>query len=97
MNLGQAIKDLRKTKGVKQGDFAIECGITPAYLSQIENNKREPNLSTLKLISEKLETPLPVIFFKSLNDEDIPDEKKEIYKFIHPSLNELIHSVFFQK
>ena len=46
MNLGQAIKDLRKTKGIKQGDFAIECGITPAYLSQIENNKREPNLST---------------------------------------------------
>lgn len=97
MNLGQAIKDLRKDKGIKQGAFANQCGITPAYLSQIENNRREPNLSTLKLISEKLDTPLPVIFFKSMNDEDIPDDKKEIYKFIYPSLNELVHSVFFQK
>ena len=94
MNLGQAIKELRIKKGLNQGEFALECGITQAYLSQIENNKKEPNLSTLKIISKILDTPLPVIFFKALNDEDIPNNKKEIYKTISPSLNELVSSVF---
>lgn len=62
MDLGQTIKSIRKQKGLKQNQFAELCEITQAYLSQIENNLKEPNLSTLKVISDKLETPLPILF-----------------------------------
>jgi transcriptional regulator with XRE-family HTH domain len=95
MNLGQAIKELRIKKGFNQGDFAAKCNITQAYLSLIENNKKEPNLSTLKKISSILDTPLPIIFFRAINEEDIPKENKEIYNTISPSINELISTVFF--
>ena len=51
MNLGNVIKNTRKKKGQTQTEFASLCGITQTYLSQIENNSKEPNLSILKVIS----------------------------------------------
>ena len=68
MNLGDTIYNLRKNKGLAQIELAKMTGITQAYLSGIENNKREPNLSTLKKLSENLGIPLPIIFFFSLDE-----------------------------
>jgi transcriptional regulator with XRE-family HTH domain len=34
---------LREKAGVTQADLAIQAGITPAYLSMIENGKRLPS------------------------------------------------------
>ncbi|WP_319231092.1 helix-turn-helix transcriptional regulator [Draconibacterium orientale] len=97
MNLGDAIKTQRKRLNLSQGELAGAMGITQAYLSQIEKNKKEPNLSTLKLLSEKLDIPLPVLFFKSLDDSDVPNEKKEAYGIINKSLNEMVNSIFFSE
>jgi XRE family transcriptional regulator, regulator of sulfur utilization len=94
MNLGKIIKDIRKQKKFTQNQFAEMCNITQAYLSQIENNAKEPNLSTLKTISEKLETPLPIMFFLSLENSDIKPEKEEAYKMIAPSVQSLISKFF---
>ena len=66
MDLGKTIKKIRKQKRQTQGEFALSCGITQTYLSQIESNLKEPNLSTLKSISESLNVPLPILFFLSL-------------------------------
>ena len=63
MDLGSVIKKIRKQKELTQNEFASLCGITQTYLSQIENNLKEPILSTLKSISEKLNMPLPIMFF----------------------------------
>lgn len=94
MDLGLAIKSIRKQKGLKQNLFAELCEITPSYLSQIENNNKEPNLSTLKVISNKLGTPLPILFFLSLDNEDIKPEKKEAFKMIAPSIKSLVNQFF---
>jgi transcriptional regulator with XRE-family HTH domain len=74
MNLGNAIQSVRKHKGIKQGDMVERTKLTQGYLSQIENNKKDPNLSSLKKISDALEVPLPVIFFLALDNEDIPEK-----------------------
>ncbi|WP_373262779.1 helix-turn-helix domain-containing protein, partial [Bacteroides thetaiotaomicron] len=42
MNIGKIIKETRKSKGLKQQSFAKMCGITQTYLSQIENNVKDP-------------------------------------------------------
>ena len=97
MNLGDAIKTQRKRLNLSQGALAEAMGITQAYLSQIEKNKKEPNLSTLKLLSEKLDIPLPVLFFKALDDSDVPVEKKDAYGIINKSLNEMVNSIFFSE
>ena len=94
MDLGQTIKSLRKQKGLKQNQFAKICDITQAYLSQIENNNKEPNLSTLKVISDNLGTPLPILFFLSIDDKDISKEKEEAFKIIAPSVKSLINQFF---
>lgn len=94
MDLGLAIKSIRKQKGLKQTQFAELCDITQAYLSQIENNNKEPNLSTLKVISSNLGTPLPILFFLSIDDDDISPEKKDAFKIIAPSVKSLINQFF---
>lgn len=94
MDLGTVIKNIRKVKGQTQTEFATLCGITQTYLSQIEGNSKEPNLSTLKEISFHLEVPLPIIFFLSLNEQDISPEKKEAFKMLEPSVKKLINEFF---
>ena len=94
MDLGLAIKSIRKQKGLKQNQFAELCEITPSYLSQIENNNKEPNLSILKIISNNLGTPLPILFFLSLDNDDINPEKEEAFKMIAPSIKSLVNQFF---
>lgn len=96
MNLGHTIKHIRKQKKISQIRFAHLCGFTQAYLSQIENNLKEPTLSTLKTISTKLDTPLPIIFFLSLDKNDIKPEKEEAFEIIAPSVHSLVNKFFIE-
>ena len=90
MNLGNAIKTLRKHKDIKQYAFAELCGLSQTYLSQIENNQKEPNISTLKLITEKLNVALPLLFFLAIDADDIPESKKQAFQIIGPTVKQLI-------
>ena len=94
MDLGVTIKNIRKQKGQTQSEFASACGISQTYLSQIENNQREPNLSTLKIISNELNVPLPILFFLSLNIDDIQQSKREAFEIISPSVKSLVNEFF---
>jgi transcriptional regulator with XRE-family HTH domain len=94
MDLGTTIKNIRKQKGQTQGEFAALCGITQTYLSQIESNRKEPNLSTLKLISEQLNVPLPILFFLSMTDDDVPSSKRKAFGIIGPSVKSFVNEFF---
>jgi transcriptional regulator with XRE-family HTH domain len=94
MDLGSAIKKIRKQKEMTQEVFASKCEITQTYLSQIENNQKEPNLSTLKKIGETLNVPLPILFFLSMNDDDVSAEKKQAFTMINPAVKSLVHEFF---
>lgn len=94
MNLGATIKKLRKQRQMTQESFAEQCEITQTYLSLIENNQKEPNLSTLKNISEALNIPLPIIFYLSLDDNDISPEKRKAFTMIDPSVKLLVNEFF---
>jgi transcriptional regulator with XRE-family HTH domain len=94
MNLGQTISELREKRGMKQKDLAERTGLTQSYLSQIEANKKEPNLSTLKLIGEILGVPLPIIFFLAIDEQDLPERKKEAFDMLQPLIKNLINDFF---
>lgn len=94
MDLGSIIKSIRKKKGLTQSEFSESCGITQTYLSQIENNSKEPNLSTLKSISGSLDVPLPIIFFMSMTEDDVKPNKREAFKIISPSIKSLVNEFF---
>ena len=94
MDLGTTIKKIRQQKGVRQNSLAELSGITPTYLSQIESNQKEPNLSTLRAISEQLGMPLPILFFLSLDAEDVIPEKQIAYNHLAPSIKAMISEFF---
>jgi XRE family transcriptional regulator, regulator of sulfur utilization len=94
MNLGHTIKRLRKQKGLRQNAFAELCHFSPAYLSQIESNQKDPHLSILKDISTQLSIPLPILFFLALDETDIPERKQEAFKLIQPLVHNLINDFF---
>jgi len=94
MKIGKIIKSTRKKEGIQQKQLAADCGITPSYLSQIENGLKEPNISTLEAISKSLNIPLPILFYLSLDESDIPEEKRDSYKQLFPSINALIEKFF---
>ncbi|MGI6573355.1 MAG: helix-turn-helix domain-containing protein [Fermentimonas sp.] len=94
MDLGSIIKSIRKQKGLTQIEFASFCGITQTYLSQIESNRKEPNLSTLKRISNSLNIPLPILFFLSMTAEDVQPNKREAFEIVSPSVKSLVNEFF---
>lgn len=94
MNLGKTINNLRRKQGIKQGELAQRSNITQTYLSQIENNLKEPNLSTIKQISDALNIPLPYLFFLSMDESDIDESKREAFKIISPSVQSLVNEFF---
>lgn len=94
MDLGITIKKLRQQRGKSQVDFSNQCGITQTYLSQIECNKKEPNLSTLKSISDQLGVPLSIIFFLSTTKDDVHPSKMDAFGIIEPSVKNFINEFF---
>lgn len=94
MDIGKVIKEVRKSKGLKQQSFAKMCGITQTYLSQIENNVKEPTISLLKRIAENLHLPLPILYFLSLEKNDIEERKQDAYDLLMPSIKSLVNQFF---
>ena len=94
MDLGNIIKNIRKQKGLTQNEFASLCDITQTYLSQIECNLKEPNLSTLREISEKLNVPLPILFFLSMTVDDVQPSKRKAFEIVSPSVKSLVNEFF---
>ena len=48
------IRAWREYKQIKMNELANKVGISSAYLSQIENGKRNPTIDTLKSIAKEL-------------------------------------------
>ena len=94
MDIGTVIKEATKSKRIKQQSFAEMCGITQTYLSQIENNVKEPTISLLKRIAEKLHLPLPILYFLSLEKDDIEERKRDAYELLMPSIKSLVNQFF---
>lgn len=56
--IGRRIRSLRKESGLSLEDLASKTGFAKSYLSQIENRKREPPISTLAKIAWVLKVDL---------------------------------------
>lgn len=53
--LGSYIKEEMRKRGFSSRQFAIKCDITPAYISDIEKNKRVPSKEVLERFIRELE------------------------------------------
>lgn len=54
MNLAKRIRTSRETLGLTQEELATATGLTPQYISLIEQDKRIPSVSSLTKLVEEL-------------------------------------------
>lgn len=54
MNLAERIRTRRETLGLTQEGLATATGLTPQYISLIEQDKRVPSVSSLTKLAEEL-------------------------------------------
>ena len=94
MNLGTAVKTIRNNNGLKQNEFAERLGITQAYLSQIENNKKKPSLEVIEQIATSTNTPIPVLFWFSITEKDVSNKKLDSFKLLKPIVDKMLDSIF---
>jgi len=89
MNIGVAIKWIRKKLLISQQELASKCHLTQTSLSQIETGAKRPSRKTIDKVCSALDIPEPIIYLIALQDGDIPESKKQIYRLIYPSLRNL--------
>lgn len=59
---GEAIRRVRKQKGVSQESLALACGLDRTYISGIERGARNPSLTNVFKIAAALETDPAELF-----------------------------------
>lgn len=90
MDIGTAIKKLRKEKKISQKTLAEECQISVNALCQIENNISFPQKSTIRKICDALSIPTSYLLFFSISDEDVVEEKRQAFNCLNKSIEELL-------
>ncbi|MCP8969412.1 helix-turn-helix domain-containing protein [Ectobacillus ponti] len=59
MDVGATIREVRLRKGFTLAQICEGTGLSKGFMSQVENNKTSPSISTLDLIAKFLNVPLP--------------------------------------
>lgn len=91
MDLGNAIRQIRKYRKLSQKDLADMCDMSTNAICSIERNQSFPAKSTFDKICKALDMPSACIFLFAITDEDIPENKRVIYKeFFEKNLKEMV-------
>jgi transcriptional regulator with XRE-family HTH domain len=64
MDIGSTIRAIRKRKNVTIAQICEATGLSQGFMSQIENNKTSPSISTLENIAQTLKVPLAYLLLK---------------------------------
>jgi len=80
MEIGTAIKTLRKSKGMTQKDLAQRCGLSANALCTLERNGSFPTKDTIEKICAALSIPVSYLLFFSITEDDVPEEKRVAFK-----------------
>ncbi|GAB4261833.1 MAG: cupin domain-containing protein [Deferrisomatales bacterium] len=67
--LGEKLKAIRKERGYSLEELARRTGFSKSFLSQIENNKNSPSISSLKKITQALGASIGELFEEDRNDQ----------------------------
>jgi len=94
MNIGIAVKKLRKQKSLNQSELAQAVGITQTSLSQIESGVKTPNSGTMKKLCDYFQVPELMIFLLATDLDDIPEKNRDTFKKVFPLVSGLLLEIF---
>lgn len=88
MNVGDAIKNIRKNKGLTQKELAQKCGLSANAMCAIEKNESIPTRESIDKICKVLDIPISYLLFFSVTEDEIPIEKRTAFKALKAVLME---------
>ena len=95
MNLGKSIRSIRKSKGWSQKDLCDRCGLTQTSLSQIETGYTDmPTRKNIKKICQVLDTPEFLLYLLSIEELDVPERNRKIYRDAFPAIEVFLKTLF---
>lgn len=91
MNVGQAIKALRRKRNMTQGELASRVGMSVNAVSSWELGKSFPPNGSIKLVCDALNIPVSYLMLFTVEEKDVPGDKRAIYNvFFQPLKDELL-------
>lgn len=66
LGFGKAIKRFRREAGLTQRALARMVGVTPTYISRLENEQAEPSIALVRKIARAMGIPSEVIFWEAV-------------------------------
>ena len=100
VNLGRRIRELRLGRSFSLKQLAAGAGVSASLVSQIENNRVDPSLSTLRKIALTMGVPVFALIAESVPDEAslVPRAKRRRVSFPQGGPEyEIIHSELSKK
>jgi transcriptional regulator with XRE-family HTH domain len=90
MQLGAAIRSLRKNQSLSQVALSDLSKITQTALSQIEKGQKTPSQRTIDKICKALDVPEFILYLLALEPADMPLDKLDKYNLVYPILQKLL-------
>lgn len=91
MNIGRTINTFRKRLGLTQVELSKKSGVLQANISSIEIGKiTNPDESTIEKLAKALGVTADMIRLYSLEYRDVAPEKREAFKTIKQSCDNLV-------
>ena len=95
MNVGKSIHEIRKQKGLSQGDLCAAIGMSQTNLSQVENNKRRLSEKNLANLCKALDTPIAILYIHSIELRDFPINRRKQYQLLLPAIKSLLEQLIY--
>ena len=96
MNLGKAIRLLLEKRGLSQKDLATKTQLSETSISLLMSGRTQPRKENLETIARVLDVKPEFLIFLSINKDDVPEEKKELYDMVWPQLETTFMKLFIK-
>lgn len=86
MKIGKGLKTLLKEKSISQKELAKRIDISETSISLIIQDRTQPRKETIELISNELNIKPELLFILSIEQDDIPESKRNHYEILWPTI-----------
>lgn len=98
MNYGHALKTIRESRNLSQGDAAKKAGVSQTYLSQVEGNvKKSPSEDIIKKLCKVYKIPPIIVTYMAAEKKDIPKSRKHLFDVLKPPMDAIINEYLKMK
>jgi len=89
MELGNSIREIRKSSGLSQRSLAAKAGVAVGTIVSIEKHGVVPSRQVMNRIATGLGVSKEYILWYGIEERDVAPEKREAFKMLKPAMDAL--------